>query len=213
MMNLLKLDIKAIAILLLIGIVLFQQCGGKNNKEGETITIDGKKYEIIKHEIDTVEIEKTKTVYKKGKDIYHDTTIYVKLPSEPIDTTYILKNFYAKNVYKDTLHLVDSLGYVTVVDTISKNTILNRMYDYKVKERKVTDKKIVKELPRNQVYYGAMMGFNSGQFLNSVGGALILKTKKDKMYQLGVGVMKFPTDDAPHPFINSGIYWKVKLKK
>lgn len=210
-MNLLKLDFKVIVILVLIGVVVFQQCDNGEDV-GETTKIGGKRYEIIKHKIDTFEVVKTKTVVKKGKDIYHDTTIYVNLPKDPIDTMSILKNYYSKNVYKDTLLLTDSLGYVTVLDTISKNTISHRTYDYKVKQRTIHDQKILKELPKNQVYYGFMLGFGKPQPINAVGGSLILKTKNEKMYQVGLGLTNHPNSSNLQPFVNSGIYWKIKLK-
>jgi hypothetical protein len=60
------LNLKNIAIALLIVIVVFQQCGGDKTKTGEIVKVDGKKYELIKHEIDTVEVVKTKVVTKKG---------------------------------------------------------------------------------------------------------------------------------------------------
>ena len=67
------LNLKNIAIALLIVVVVFQQCGGSKKGTGEIVKVDGKKYELIKHEIDTFEIVKTKVVTKKGEDIYHET--------------------------------------------------------------------------------------------------------------------------------------------
>lgn len=207
-----KLDIKVLAILLLIGIVVFQQCGGnKPEKPGETIRIDGKEHVIVKHEIDTFTITKTKTITKRGEDIYHDTTIYVKLPSDPIDTMSILKDYYSKKVYSDIIYLSDSLGVVKVKDTISQNTIVSRVYDTEVSQKYIRDMMIVKESQRNQVYYGANMGFDKTNFINSVGGSLLLKTKKDKVYQVGLGVMN--QSNSVSPYVNGGIYWKIKLKK
>ena len=156
---------------------------------------------------------KTKTITKKGADIYHDTTIYVQLPKEPIDTLSILKNFYAKNVFKDTIILSDSLGVVVVLDTISKNKILHRTYNTKVSQRYIKDMMIVKDAGRNQVYYGPILGFDRVNFLNSVGGGILLKTKNDKIYQLGLGVTNPPGNYSLSPFINGGLFWKIKLKK
>jgi 3D (Asp-Asp-Asp) domain-containing protein len=69
------LNLKNIAIGLLIVIVVFQQCGGNKKTTGEIVKVDGKKYELIKHEIDTFEIVKTKVVTKRGEDIYHETIV------------------------------------------------------------------------------------------------------------------------------------------
>ena len=113
------LNIKNIALLLLIAIVVFQQCGGNKKGTGEIVKVDGKKYELLKHEIDTIEVVKTKVVTKKGEDIYHETIVEkeVRVPVN-VDTNAILKEYYTKVLYKDVLILPDSLGTVAVTDTI-----------------------------------------------------------------------------------------------
>lgn len=214
--NLLTIDIKTIAVVVLVGVIVFQRCGGNNitPSKNPIVKIDGKKYEEIKHTIDTQYIPQPYTVIKKGKDIYHDTTIYVKIPTDkPIDTALILKNFYAKNVYKDTLFMKDSnLGYVSVVDTISENRILNRKWDSQIKKLMVKDVQIVKELPTNQIYVGVNGSMNKVDIVSSIGAGVILKTKTDKIYQLGVGIDN-RINGTLTPFIGGGIYWKLKLKK
>ena len=54
------LNIKNIAIAVLAIIVLLEYFNPGGKMPGRTVRIDGKKYEVIKHEIDTIEIEKTK---------------------------------------------------------------------------------------------------------------------------------------------------------
>jgi hypothetical protein len=184
---------------------------------GRTIRIEGKKYEIIKHEIDTVDIVKTKVVTKKGEDIYHETIVEkeVLIPAV-IDTAALLKDYYSKVLYKDVLVLPDSLGTVSVTDTISQNRILGRTFDAKVKERTIKETMIVKELPKTQVYYGFTGGFNKADVVSNIGGGLLVKTKKDKIYQVGVGVANRVTDGTNgslSPYIGGGVYWKIKLKK
>ena len=63
------LNIKNIAIAVLAIIVLLEYFNPGGKMPGRTVRIDGKKYEVIKHEIDTIEIEKTKIVTKKGNAI------------------------------------------------------------------------------------------------------------------------------------------------
>ena len=115
------LNLKNIAIALLIVVVVFQQCGGSKKGTGEIVKVDGKKYELIKHEIDTVEVVKTKVVTKKGEDIYHETIVEkeVIIPTI-VDTAALLKDFFAKNIYKDTLNLPDSLGIVSLINVLYK---------------------------------------------------------------------------------------------
>jgi hypothetical protein len=166
--------------------------------------IDGKPYEVIKHEIDTIDIVKTKTITKQGKDIYHDTTIFVQVPMN-VDTMAIIKNYFAKNVYKDTLHLPDSLGYVILLDTISKNTIESRMFTASVKQRTIKETTIVKELPKTKIFWGVGLGFDKTNYIHHVGANLLINTKCDKLYNIGAGV-----DINKTPFINASIYWKLK---
>ena len=210
------LNLKNIAIALLIVIVVFQQCGGNKKTTGEIVKVDGKKYELIKHEIDTVEVVKTKVVTKKGEDIYHETIKEVIIPTI-VDTQALLHDYFAKNIYKDTLQLPDSLGTVSLIDTITQNKILGRTFNASVKQRTIKETLIVKELPKTQVYYGFMGGFNKVDVVSNIGAGALIKTKKDKIYQLGIGVANKVGSDgttgALSPFISGGVYWKIKFKK
>ena len=212
------LNFKNIAIAALIIYVLLQWFNpGGVMPGGRTIRIDGKKYEVIKHEIDTVDVIKTKIVTKKGDDIYHETIVEkeVLIPAV-IDTAALLKDYYSKVLYKDVLVLPDSLGTVAVTDTISQNKILGRTFDAKVRERTIKETTIVKEPARNQVYYGLNAGFNKEDYVSAIGAGLILKTKKDKIYNLNIGVNNRTTDGTNgsfSPYVGFGTYWKIKVKK
>jgi hypothetical protein len=182
---------------------------------GRTIRIDGKKYEVIKHTVDTIDVIKTKVVTKKGEDIYHETIKEVVIPTI-VDTTAILQNYYSKVVYKDLLVLPDSLGTVAVTDTITQNKIAFRTFDAKVKQRTIKETTIVKELPKTQVFVGFNGGFNKKDVISNVGAGIVVKTKKEKLYQIGIGVTNNVTDGTNgslSPFINAGIFWKIKLGK
>ena len=209
------LNLKNIAIVLLIVIVVFQQCGGDKTKTGEIVKVDGKKYELIKHEIDTVEVVKTKVVTKKGEDIYHETIKEVTIPAI-IDTQALLQDYFAKNIYKDTLQLPDSLGIVSLIDTITQNKILGRTFNASVKQRVIKETTIVKELPKTKLFYGFEGGFNKVDVVSHLGFGVLVNTKKDKMFHLGLGVANRTTDGtsgALSPYIGGGVYWKLKLKK
>ena len=184
---------------------------------GRTIRIEGKKYEIIKHDIDTVDIVKTKIVTKKGEDIYHETIVEkeVIIPAI-IDTLALLKDYYSKVLYKDTLILPDSLGIVALNDTISQNKILGRTFNASVKQRTIKETTIVKELPKTKIFYGLEGGFNKADVVSSVGAGVLINTKKDKIYQLGLGVTNQTTDGTNGgftPYVRGGVYWKIKFKK
>ena len=209
------LNLKNIAIAVLVIIVLLEYFNPGGKMPGRTVRIDGKKYEVIKHDIDTFEVVKTKVVTKKGEDIYHETIKEVVIPTI-VDTAALLKDFFAKNVYKDTLRLPDSLGIVAVTDTITQNKILGRTFNASVKQREIKETLIVKELPKTQVYYGFNGGFNKADVVSNIGAGVIIKTKKDKIYQLGAGVANRVTDGTNgtlSPYVGAGVYWKIKLKK
>jgi hypothetical protein len=215
MKNLLNLKNIAIAVLVVIVLLEYFNPGGK--MPGRTVRIDGKKYEVIKHDIDTFEVVKTKVVTKKGQDIYHETIVEkeVVIPAV-VDTMALLKDYYSKVLYKDVLVLPDSLGTVAVIDTISQNKILGRTFDAKVKERTIKETMIVKELPKTQVYYGFTGGFNKADVVSNIGAGLLVKTKKDKIYNLGIGVANRVSDGTNgtlSPYIGGGVYWKIKFKK
>jgi hypothetical protein len=213
-------NFKNIAIAALVIYILLQWFNpGGVMPGGRTIRIDGKKYEVIKHTIDTVEVEKIKTVTKKGKDIVHevidvDTLVLKELVN--VDSAAILKDYLAKIVYKDTLTLDGGLGTIALTDTITKNRILGRTWDAKVKERIIKEELIVKEPAKTQLYYGLNAGFNKEDYVSAIGAGLILKTKKDKIYQFGLGVNNRTSDGTNgsfSPYVGFGTYWKIKVKK
>ena len=212
------LNFRNIAIAALVIYILLQWFNpGGVMPGGRTIRIEGKKYEIIKHDIDTVDIVKTKIVTKKGEDIYHETIVEkeVIIPAI-IDTMALLKDYYSKVLYKDTLVLPDSLGIVALNDTISQNKILGRTFNASVKQRTIKETTIVKELPKTKIFYGLEGGFNKADVVSSVGAGVLINTKKDKIYQLGLGVTNQTTDGTTGgftPYIRGGVYWKIKLKK
>lgn len=211
-------NFKNIAIVALIIYILLQWFNpGGVMPGGRTIRIEGKKYEVIKHTIDTVEVEKVKTVTKKGSDIFHEVIVEKEVEKlVDVDTAALLRDYLAKVVYKDTLKLDDGLGFVALTDTIHKNRIEGRTFTANVKERIIKEELIVKEPAKNQVYYGLNAGFNKEDYVSAIGAGVILKTKKDKIYQLGVGVNNRTTDGTNgsfSPYVGFGTYWKIRVKK
>ena len=209
------LNFKNIAIAVLIVFVLLEWFNPGGVMPGKKVFIAGKAYEVIKHDIDTIDIVKTKVITKKGEDIYHETIKEVIIPTI-VDTQALLHDYFAKNIYKDTLQLPDSLGTIAMIDTITQNKILGRTFNASVKQRTIKETMIVKELPKTQVYYGLTGGFNKADVVSNIGAGLLIKTKKDKIYNLGIGVANRVTDGTNgtlSPYIGAGVYWKIKFKK
>jgi hypothetical protein len=209
------LNLKNIAIAVLVVIVLLEYFNPGGKMPGRKIIIEGKAYEVIKHDIDTIDIVKTKVVTKKGEDIYHETIKEVIIPAI-VDTQALLQDYFAKNIYKDTLQLPDSLGTVSLIDTITQNKILGRTFNASVKQRTIKETTIVKELPKTKLFYGFEGGFNKADVVSHLGFGVLVNTKKDKMFHLGLGVANRTTDGTSGtlaPYIGGGVYWKLKLKK
>ncbi len=203
----LKLDFKTLIIIVLILVILLMKMCTPKPQPGNTIKVGGKKYQVIKTVTDTQYIRKTKTVYKPGETIYVEKPIYVDVPKD-VDTSEILKDYYAKYVYKDTIKLEDSLGMVTLTDTIQKNKIVGRKFKSDINQIVIKDSIFLKEIPKNQLYVGTVIGADRKVGFNHFGPTFVLKTKSDNMYSLGLGLNNNFTTS-----LQLGIYWKIKLKK
>jgi hypothetical protein len=198
-----------IIILVLFGIIVVQQFTSNRSNKKPTINVDGKNYELLKQKIDTGVVHHSKIKYVKGKDIPYETIVEKKVEVPvyvEVDTEQILKEYHAKIIYKDKLVLDNDLGTIELTDTISMNRIIGRKWNAQIKERTITDTKIVKELPKNQVYIGVGGVLGNSNIL--VGPQLILKTKKDNIYSVNVYV-----DNNLNKYIGFNLAWKIKLKK
>tara|TARA_B110000503_G_C7047245_1_gene370753 strand:- start:455 stop:1057 length:603 start_codon:yes stop_codon:yes gene_type:complete len=191
-----------VLICLIILISLIKEDNIPQNKP-ITATIGGKKYNVVKNDIDTVYVIKTAIKKVKGDVILKDTIIYVHIPSI-IDTGEILKGYFSKAVFRDTLK-IDSFGYVAIRDTISENKILNREYRSSVKSMIVNKTMVVSEPKRTQLYVGLGSSFDKLNLVNGLNANILIKTKNDRAFSLGVGV-----DHTSTPFVSTMFYWKIR---
>jgi hypothetical protein len=169
-------------------IMLYRAECGKPVVSGETIKVDGKKYEVINQVIDTEYIKVKETKYKKGEDIYHDTTIYLPVPvldSAQIDS--ILSQFYAKNTFKDTMK-VGKFGQIYIDDTVQYNKLVGRAMSADLQFPSVTNTITVKEKPKAQLYLGGRVDYLKEQGLQSPSVGVMVKTKRDMLYGASVGI-------------------------
>ena len=179
--------INSVVILFAI-IMLYRAECGKPVVSGETIKVDGKKYEVINQVIDTEYIKVKETKYKKGEDIYHDTTIYLPVPvldSAQIDS--ILSQFYAKNTFKDTMK-VGKFGQIYIDDTVQYNKLVGRAMSADLQFPSVTNTITVKEKPKAQLYLGGRVDYLKEQGLQSPSVGVMVKTKRDMLYGASVGI-------------------------
>jgi hypothetical protein len=210
MFNFVKnIDTKTIIIFgLVIVIFLLHMCSTDVSNDGKTVKIGGRTYTVIKHEVDTIKVPVKQIVYKKGEDIYHEKIVFVENKIDQIDTDKVVTDYYSQLIYKDTLKLKDSLGYITITDTISNNTLVNRKWESYVNKFIVKDITILKETPKNQFFIGGFSGYNSK--LNSLylGPTIMLKNKKENTINLGVAV-----GTGKEVLVQGSIYRIIKFNK
>lgn len=189
-------------LILIVIIVLMNLFQPKPTDLTEYIKIDGKEYILLKSQRDTV-WEVRDSIIPQYVPV-PGNTIEVEVPAD-VDTLTILKDYFAKTTYTDTIQL-DSVGYVRVHDTISQNMLWSReaSYSYTIPTETITT--IVKEKPVNQVFLGGGANLDASLY---VGG--LFKTKKDKIFGVNVGMAVI--DNKFTPTVGGSIYWKLNLKK
>ena len=183
--------IQNLLILILVVLVLFQsQCSKKPDVEPEVIV-------TIETKWDTVNVVQTEYVPKWRTRV---VTERVEVPSD-IDTMSILRDYYAKYYYSDTLTL-DTLGFLVLEDTISQNRVLSRSF---VSDISIPTTTITKEiyLKKREFYWGMGLNGDPSQ-LNYLGGELMYKNKKRNMFGVGVGV-----NQDLQPVVSGRMYWKI----
>ena len=186
-------NLQTLLIVVLVAIILLNRnCEGKKSQPTEPIIITDT---IVRY--DTIISEKINYIPKwKTKYITKVDTI----PSD-IDTLAILKDYYAKYFYTDTLY-IDTLGYAVINDTISLNSILSR--DIKtnilIPTSTVTNTIYINQ---NEFYWG--LGVYGGEKkIDHLGGELLFKNKKHQVYGLGLGV-----NQNFKPVLGFKLYWKI----
>jgi hypothetical protein len=135
---------------------------------------------------------------------------------QPVDTAAILKDFNAKNEIKDVLTLPNGLGVINLNETVTQNKITSRTFEAKVTPKIEIDTIYTPQPLKNVFYFGLNGGFNKVDVISHIGAGIMLKTKTEKIFQLGVGVSNRVIDGTNgtlSPYLNGGVYWKIKLKK
>ena len=192
-----------IAVLIII-IILQQQCSSpfqpfnlnpfnkriEQHVEGTVITKIETKWDTIK--IDSlIYVPKWRT---------HTITEYDTIPAN-IDTLSILKDYYTKYFYTDTLDL-DTLGNIVINDTISQNLITSRKI---IPNIYIPTTTIERDslISKNEFYYGFGLAGNKTQF-NYIGGELLWRSKRKKVIGAGLGI-----NQNLQPVISARFMWKI----
>lgn len=201
-----KINFTYIIIVVLVIIILLQKgCDGKTISEPIVVT----KYDTIwkkTHDTITKEVGVVKVEYIKPEGPEYT-------PGEHIDTcrarfNYLLKQHSARTTYKDTIKL-DSLGTITVIDTVWLNKLKERTYikNYKIPLVTKTTTIIKQPDPKRQLYIGGNLFGDKTQLQYATPG-ILYKDRKDRVYQVNVGI----NSDGTLTY-GLGAYWKIKLRK
>jgi len=221
-----KKYIKEIIIISLVVIIALQRGCGTDYGDKEIVKVDGKDYELIKQETDTIFIEKEVQVTKYvPKYITKEVIKEVEIPAN-VDSLAIIKDYFSKVTVTDTLNLdydfpkevtdslgnkpASSLGYGILTDIISQNRIESREIDWFFKIPTVYNTTIVKELPKLEFYYGFGLGMDQTNGLGNFTGNLLVKTKKMNIYGLNIGMSN--QLGQYKPFVGGSMYWKIGKK-
>jgi hypothetical protein len=209
-------DIRHIIILILLILAVVEFINPKGIMPNRTIAvhdtvgIEVPVYDTIGVEVEVpVEVETIVEVEKPVPYAVHDTIQAV------VDTNFIVKEYLNSiNIFTNTYKFDKRQGSITITDTISKNKIIGRKYTTKITP--ITDTLRIPEPFKRKVFAGFEGGFNTPDFVSSIGLGVMINSKSDKIYNLGVGVNNTTIDGTNGtftPYIKGGVYWKIKLKK
>ena len=204
MKNIFKNFQSLIIIGLIIDIFLLRECRGEKSPiptEPITVVKIETKYDTIVETVPTY-IPKYKTRVKWKTKTVHDTIeIHDTIP---VDTASVLEEYFAAYAYTDTLKK-DSVTCI-INATLSQNKILSRGIKYNL-VYPTTIIQTEREVNKRELYVGFGLGGDRQQ-ISYAGSELILRTKKDKLYGVGIGV-----NNSFQPILTFKMNWKVKMPK
>ena len=169
----------AFAVILLLLVKL--RCGDGKNVRNDTISVKTDTV-FVQSKKDTVYIPQLVTVYYPKEKIVSYPDPYPVYQKEKVDTTAILKDFFAVRVYSDTAHA--QYGQVIINDTVSQNKIVKRGLSYNFEMPVVTQQITLRAKPRTIVFVGAAAYGNQQSLLYGSEVNLSLKNKQDKIFSL-----------------------------
>lgn len=170
----------------------------------------------VETRIDTVTINSVEYVPKivnkivpEYIEVYKTDTVLI---NTQVDTAAILTEYFTQNIYIDTLNLDthhgESVGSITITDTVSQNKIQSRQFtsNILIPTKTITNTTYIND---KGFYYGVGLGINQ-QMLHSVSGEVLYKTKRNTIYGVGLGLGS--DSQLLSPVISGRVYWKIGKK-
>lgn len=196
------INVYHIIILILMGVIAyFWLTEPEELSKEEYIKIGSKEYLLLKNARDTIYVPQEPIIIHDTLPAPPAKVVEVEVPAE-VDTLAILQDYYKKYFYDNT-YPIDSIGNVTVKDTISQNKLISRslIFDYEIPIIRETI--TVKDKPKTRFYMGGGMNLN-----NSLYASGLIITKKDRIFTINGGISTINSDLTP--YIGAGIYFRIK---
>lgn len=191
-------------IVVLLLVILLQMCNRKPVGGGTSVLVSR----------DTIWINKDSVIYSTPQVITHvresDTTIikeyYPDQNYEKLLIQYntLLDEFLARSTYGDSLK-IDSIGYVHIKDSVTRNSIVGRSFHYNLKYPIVHDSVTVTLPPQREIYYGGGLSAASDRTIDMFSAGFLYKDKRERVYILSGTVNRFNTIG-----VQLQTFWKLK---
>ena len=187
-----------IITVLVIIIILLSKCSG----ESVDVSLDVNEPIVVTETItltDTITVVEEKFVPKWRTKVIRDTVEVQKVLE--VDTLSILKDYFEKYVYLDTIQ-IDTLGYITILDTLSQNRILYRKptINIQIPTKTIT---IVDEKNEREFYAGLGVRTTMNRY-TWMGLEGVIRTKKGNTFLIGFG-----TDNENNFSMGGSVHWKI----
>lgn len=183
-------------VILVIVILLMQQCNEK-----KTEPIDTKVVTVTETVWDTLEVEKKVYVPKWRTKVVKETDTVEVIIQQEVDTMSILKDYYTQYIYNDTL-LLDSLGYITLTDTITQNKIMARNSNYQIQIPTNTLRETI--YVNNREFYAGFGARTNGSNISWMGLEGLYRNKKGNIFTIGLG-----TDTENKLSVGGSVHWRI----
>ena len=184
-------NIQTLLVVVLAALLFFQRgCSSTPPVEPKVIT------EVVT-KWDTVKVEQTEYV----PQIIEKVVINIDTFTTPIDTVSVLKDYYAKYFYTDTIQL-DTLGSIIVNDTITRNLISFRDVQSNIFIPTTTITNTTYLYKRE--FFGGISVGATNQSVQNINAELLYINKKRQGYGIGVGL-----DPNFQPIYTGRLYWKI----
>ena len=184
-------NIQTLLVVVLAALLFLQRgCSSTPPVEPEVIT------EVVT-QWDTIKVTEKEYVPK----YIRKTVVEIDTFSVPIDTVSILKDYYAKYFYTDTIK-IDTLGIIVINDTVTRNLISIRDVQSNIFIPTTTITNTI-YLKKRELFGGVSVS-SSPTAIQNLNGELLFINKKRQAYGIGAGI-----NNQFQPVYTVRMYWKI----